>query len=204
MDLVFNPLFLGDSNIWENECGRIEEDKGKKKINNGIVYNEMKAIFANPNQVLKYIINKSVFEDTTYGKVYGGKPEEMNNMDLKDIIKKYKQYYRASNAVICIQGDIDVTRELEDLDNRYLSYLKNGFTNKNIVLIGRRDLTKQIENNYIRGEKSIVSINYLCETFKDATEMYAFEALLRYIFKLDNGPFIKWMEENYYIITCVI
>ena len=129
LDAVFNPLIYSDKRILKQEGWRILlKDKNDEPEYTGVVYNEMKGSFSDPQTLMYYEMMKTLFPDNCYGKCAGGNPEKIPTLTQEKFEAFHQKYYRPENSFIYFFGDADLEKELDFLDKNYLSK----FTNQNL------------------------------------------------------------------------
>lgn len=122
MDAVFYPNIYSREEIFRQEGWRYDIlDKNDDITYNGVVYNEMKGAFSDPNSIHYRMIMHSLFPDTSYGLESGGDPKYIPDLDYKEFLKFHSEYYSPSNSYIYVYGDCDMDERLKWLDNEYLS-----------------------------------------------------------------------------------
>lgn len=122
LDAVFNPLIYSDKRILKQEGWRILlKDKNDEPQYTGVVYNEMKGAFSDPQTLLCYNVLENLFPDNCYGCCSGGDPEKIPTLTQENFEKFHKKYYHPENAYIYFFGDADLDKELDLLDKNYLS-----------------------------------------------------------------------------------
>lgn len=73
LDAVFYPRIYDTDKIFRQEGWHYELDGPEGELTiNGVVYNEMKGAFSSPEDVLFREKMKSLYPDTTYGRISGG------------------------------------------------------------------------------------------------------------------------------------
>ena len=122
LDAVFYPNVLTDKRIfmqegWHHELDSIDGDVTYK----GVVYNEMKGAFSNPEREVGYQVYKALFPNNTYGVSSGGYPTEIPKLTYEYFVDFHKQYYHPSNSYILLYGNGDLDKELEFINSNYLS-----------------------------------------------------------------------------------
>ena len=123
MDAVFHPNSVKDPRIMMQEGWHFEmENENDNLIYNGVVYNEMKGVFSNPESVLERYIMHALFPDTTYGNESGGDPVNIPDLTFEQFKEFHARFYHPSNSYIFLYGDMDMTKKLEWLDKEYLSH----------------------------------------------------------------------------------
>ncbi|MBR6223289.1 MAG: insulinase family protein [Lachnospiraceae bacterium] len=122
LDAVFHPNIYERPEIMKQEGWHydIESPEGELKIN-GVVYNEMKGVYSSPEDILFRNIQNSLLPNTTYGCESGGDPEFIPDLTREQFIDFHKTYYHPSNSYIYLYGDMDIAKELNYIDQEYLS-----------------------------------------------------------------------------------
>ena len=122
LDAVFYPRIYTKKEIfmqegWHYELNSVDEDI----FYNGVVYNEMKGAFSDPEQVLYRNIMHSLYPDNAYGLESGGDPKYIPDLTYEDFKDFHSKFYHPSNSYIYLYGDMDMEERLEYLDKEYLS-----------------------------------------------------------------------------------
>ena len=126
LDSVFHPNVYKDSRIFRQEGWHYEllnrgtPDEELKL--NGVVYNEMKGAFSNPDSVLESRIMSALYPHTTYAHESGGLPSDIPKLSFEDFLDFHRRYYHPSNAYIYLYGDMDMDEKLMWIDEHYLSH----------------------------------------------------------------------------------
>ena len=122
MDAVFYPNIYEHKEIFLQEGWHYDLESLDSDIKyNGVVYNEMRGAFSDPESILQRTIMHSLFKDTQYGLESGGDPKYIPDLTYEDFLKFHSEYYSPSNSYIYIYGDLDMEERLEWLDSEYLS-----------------------------------------------------------------------------------
>ena len=122
LDAVFHPNCVEDPRILQQEGWHYEMmDEQDALRYNGVVYNEMKGVFSNPESVLERYIMNALFPDTCYGNESGGDPAVIPELSFDAFRAFHARYYHPSNAYIILYGDMDMEKKLAWLDEAYLS-----------------------------------------------------------------------------------
>lgn len=121
LDAVFYPRIYDDPRIFMQEGWHLElTDKDAPLEYKGVVYNEMKGAFSNPERELWYQIQKNLFPENAYRFSSGGYPSAIPSLTYEDFIDFHKKNYHPSNSYIMLYGDADLAKELEFIDSEYL------------------------------------------------------------------------------------
>ncbi len=128
LDAVFNPLIWDDPRILKQEGWHLELTGNDELLNyTGVVYNEMKGSFSNPQRELWYQVFKHLFPDNAYGYESGGTPEAIPTLTREAFMNFHRKYYHPENSYIFLYGNADLEKELEFIDSAYLvNYTKTG------------------------------------------------------------------------------
>ena len=127
LDAVFHPNIYREKKIFLQEGWHYElSDEGELTVN-GVVYNEMKGAFSNPESVLERYTLNTLYKGTTYEYESGGDPDCIPLLTYENFIEFHKKYYHPSNSYIWLYGDMDMEEKLLWIDSNYLSaYEKRG------------------------------------------------------------------------------
>ena len=121
LDAVFYPNAIKNDKIFRQEGWHYEiEDTNKKLVVNGVVYNEMRGVYSNPDSLLEAFILKNLYEGTEYAYEYGGDPKEIINLSYDEFVKFHDKYYSPSNSFIYLYGKLDYNEELAYIASEYL------------------------------------------------------------------------------------
>lgn len=121
LDAVFHPNIYIHPEILKQEGWHYELESTEADLTyNGVVYNEMKGVYSDPNQLLARIIQLSLLPDTTYACESGGDPTAIPDLTYEAFLDFHRTYYHPSNSYIYLYGDMDVEEKLQFIDEAYL------------------------------------------------------------------------------------
>lgn len=122
MDAVFDPMILKHREIFmqEGHHPHLENEDDALEVK-GVVYNEMKGAFSDPDRYLDAAINTALFTDSPYRFESGGDPDKIPELTYEKFIEFYKKYYHPSNSYIYLFGKMDIEEKTAYLDREYLS-----------------------------------------------------------------------------------
>jgi Zn-dependent M16 (insulinase) family peptidase len=128
LDAVFNPLIYTDPRIMQQEGWHFEMNDPKGPLTyKGVVYNEMKGSFSDPQEELNYQVYRNLFPDNNYRFESGGYPPAIPQLTNSKFIEFHKKYYHPENSYILVYGNGNLEKELAFIDSAYLSgYSKTG------------------------------------------------------------------------------
>ncbi len=121
LDAVFHPNVVRDSMAFLQEGWHYDIDEKTGALSyNGVVYNEMKGVFAEPERMAGREVLRYLYPDIVYGRDSGGKPESIPQLTYEKFCAFYRKFYHPSNARIFLDGSVDLLAVLAKLDS-YLS-----------------------------------------------------------------------------------
>ena len=119
LDAVFYPRLTPE--VLQQEGWHYElEDPSDPLRYKGVVFNEMKGAYSDPESILGERIQQSIFPDTTYGVDSGGDPRHIPALTFDQFKRFHDDFYHPSNARIYFYGDDDPEQRLALLHD-YLS-----------------------------------------------------------------------------------
>ena len=122
LDAVFHPNIYKYPEIFQQEGWHYEMTDPKDDLTiNGIVYNEMRGVYSSPDSLLSSAINELLFPDSIYSRDSGGDPELIPDLTREEYLEYHRDYYHPSNSYIYLYGDMDAEKELDYIDQEYLS-----------------------------------------------------------------------------------
>ncbi|MEY8562892.1 insulinase family protein [Eggerthellaceae bacterium 3-80] len=96
------------------------KDSDPKLMLNGVVYNEMKGVFSDPNSLLYDYMQSALFPDTAYQYESGGAPFAIPDLTYEQFLEQHERHYRLDNSYLTLYGNLDVEHMLSFLDEQYL------------------------------------------------------------------------------------
>eukprot|EP00299_Pterocystis_sp_00344_P019771 c9778_g1_i3.p1 GENE.c9778_g1_i3~~c9778_g1_i3.p1 ORF type:complete len:868 (+),score=253.71 c9778_g1_i3:36-2606(+) len=123
MDAVFHPRAINDPMVLDQEGWHYElespEDKLKRK---GVVFNEMKGVYSQPQSLIHHAAAEALFPDTTYRFDSGGNPKDIPALTFDRFRDFHRRYYHPSNSRIFFYGDDNVSKRLDIIDEYLRDY----------------------------------------------------------------------------------
>lgn len=197
MDSVFNPRIYETPETFYQEGWRYEMfDKNDELKINGIVYNEMKGAFSDPEQVLMRYGQNILFPDNTYGYESGGDPVSIPDLSYEAFLGFHKRLYHPSNSYMLLYGNLDIEEKLKWLNDEYLVNYDKLDIDSNIEM--QKPFTEQkykeieisVSENESIADKSILSYNFVCGEALNTVETTAME-VLEYVLLGSQGAELK-------------
>lgn len=195
LDAVLHPLSAKDAHAFLQEGWHYELDDEGKLTRNGVVYNEMKGSFANPDTVLYNTLEHSLFPDTCYGNVSGGDPAHIPELTYETYLANYRRCYHPSNAYIFLDGRIDTDAVFSRLDAA-LGDFDRADTDTDIALQSPvcPPMTKasyEIDAGDAAKERVLLSRGYVYGGFDDVQTQYACDILAELLVGTNDAPLKK-------------
>lgn len=122
LDCCFHSLVMTEENYFKREGYHYElENKDAPLTVNGIVYNEMKGVYGDIEELAQHKTNELLFPSSHIKNEPGGLPEDISTLSYDDLKNFYQKCYQPSNSVSCFYGDLDMDRFLKLLNEDYFS-----------------------------------------------------------------------------------
>ncbi|XP_074330067.1 presequence protease 1, chloroplastic/mitochondrial-like [Apium graveolens] len=116
LDAVFFPKCVEDIHTFQQEGWHHElNDPSEDIIYKGVVFNEMKGVYSQPDNILGRSSQQAIFPDNTYGVDSGGDPLDIPKLTFDEFKEFHRKYYHPSNARIWFYGDDDPIERLRIL-----------------------------------------------------------------------------------------
>ena len=136
-DAVFHPLLTEQTFRREGHHlapaatgghGNGGADGGNRLAISGIVYNEMKGAFSDPDASLARLLNHGLLPDTIYAHESGGTPDAIPDLTYDSFRRFHANYYHPSNAYFFAYGDIATADYCRFLDQRLAGFARRTVT----------------------------------------------------------------------------
>ncbi|WKY48671.1 insulinase family protein [Eubacteriaceae bacterium ES3] len=165
LDAVFYPNIYDNPYTFYQEGWHYHIENEEDAIHyNGVVYNEMKGAFSNPEEILQNKIFESLYPDSPYRFESGGDPDVIPELTYEGFIDFHRRYYHPSNSYIYLYGDGDVREHLAYLNDSYLSNFE------------KKEIDSSIETQKAFTERANLSASYGIAS-DESTEKKAYMAL---------------------------
>ncbi|KAK6159351.1 hypothetical protein DH2020_006665 [Rehmannia glutinosa] len=116
LDAVFFPKCVEDIKTFQQEGWHYELNDPSEDITyKGVVFNEMKGVYSQPDSILGRASQQALFPDNTYGVDSGGDPQVIPKLTFEEFKEFHRKYYHPSNARIWFYGDDDPNERLRIL-----------------------------------------------------------------------------------------
>lgn len=127
-DMVFNPLFIEDKSIFDEEAWRyVLKSPDDDLTIAGTVYSEMLGAYTRTRKAYKNF-EATILPGSYVANDSGGNPDVIPDMTRDDIKDFHKKYYHPSNSLSIIYGKVDIWEDfLGLLDSYFKAYDKKEF-----------------------------------------------------------------------------
>ncbi|PKA56112.1 Presequence protease 1, chloroplastic/mitochondrial [Apostasia shenzhenica] len=116
LDAVFFPKCVKDFRTFQQEGWHYELNDPTEEISfKGVVFNEMKGVYSQPDNILGRASQQALFPENTYGVDSGGDPKVIPKLTFEEFKEFHQKYYHPSNARIWFYGDDDPVERLRIL-----------------------------------------------------------------------------------------
>lgn len=120
LDAVFYPSIYKKPEIFYQEGWHYEFDENDNISYKGVVFNEMKGVYADADSVEENAICQMLFPDNCYSVESGGYPLSIPSLSYEQFIDGHKTFYHPSNSYIILDGSIDINKVTEFINDKYL------------------------------------------------------------------------------------
>ncbi len=195
LDAVFYPNTYREPRIFAQEGWHYEMESPEDALKiNGVVYNEMKGVFSDPDEYLGHVRMNSLFPDSLYGVESGGDPAAIPDLTYEEFLDFHGRYYHPSNSYITLYGNMDVEDTLRFLDEKYLSNFEKIQVDSAISRQAAFDKMRVVKDSYPLSAdedpegKSYLSYSAVCGNVFDAKEMLALRILDYCLLQIPGAP----------------
>ncbi|XP_011495127.1 PREDICTED: presequence protease, mitochondrial [Ceratosolen solmsi marchali] len=201
LDSVFKPK-LREIDFYQEGWRMEHTDPNDKKtpiIFKGIVYNEMKGVFNNNQNIFVVRLLNLILPSHTYGIISGGDPLHIPNLKYQDLIDFHSRYYHPSNARFYSYGNFPLEDHLKFINDRYLFLSNKINTSTTKVPSEIRWTTPKKEHISCRPDPLIanpnrqnsIAIASLCTDINDIQETFNIYILSQLLLDGPNSAFYK-------------
>ncbi len=98
MDAVFNPLLKPE--LFAQEGYRLELQEDDNLVHSGVVYNEMKGAYSDPDSYIEKEIARALYPEGSCGKDSGGDPPYITGLGYSGFRSFYEEHYHPDNCCL--------------------------------------------------------------------------------------------------------
>ena len=172
LDAVFYPRLTPE--VLQQEGWHYElEDPSDPLRYKGVVFNEMKGAYSDPESILGERIQQSIFPDTTYGVDSGGDPRHIPALTFDQFKRFHDDFYHPSNARIYFYGDDDPEQRLALLHDYLSDYEAHSVdstigTQPRFAAPKRQQFPYAVNPDAVEEPKYFVALTWLLQDATDA------------------------------------
>ncbi|MFH0878483.1 MAG: insulinase family protein [Lentisphaerota bacterium] len=202
-DAVFHPLLT--ENIFRREGYHVLPRESSAPLGalnvNGIVYNEMKGAYSNPEMSLYMKSEHGLFPDTMYGRDAGGDPRSIPDLGYEQFKGFYQRHYHPSNACFFVYGNIPTEDYAAFLNERLQEFSKT----KAATVVDRQPRWKEPRtcvDGYPAGmsdalsDKTFMTLNWLTGDALNVRDMLTQHILSLILLGHEAAPLKKALIES--------
>ncbi|KAL3690174.1 hypothetical protein R1sor_016483 [Riccia sorocarpa] len=169
LDAVFFPRCVNDVQTFQQEGWHYELNDPSEDITfKGVVFNEMKGVYSQPDNILGRASQQALFPDNTYGVDSGGDPTVIPDLTFEQFQEFHRKFYHPSNARLWFYGDDDPNERLKVISEYLDSFEPSSSAKESEVAVQKLfGEPKRIIEKYAAGEgsetgkKHMVAINWV-------------------------------------------
>lgn len=200
-DAVFNPLIKSNPYTFYQEGWHyhLENEEDPLTIN-GVVYNEMKGVFSDPEEIMMRNVTSTLYPDTCYAYESGGDPDKIPELTYESFMEFYNMYYHPSNSYIYVYGDTDILEHLKNLNDRYLSFYDKINVNTLPGLQNKFYKPVHYDMTYPAGkdsdDKRFYTYNFNLGNINNVRLYFAFNIIENILMDSDSSPLKKALIDS--------
>ncbi len=201
LDAVFFPNltpFTLQQEGWHYEL----DDPDAPLVYKGVVFNEMKGVYSDPDNLLGRYSQQSVFPDNTYGVDSGGDPTEIPDLTYEQFKRFHETYYHPTNARVFFYGDDPPEERLRIID-AYFSEFDPLDAQAEIELQKPFPMPRHLTYSYavgededLNGKKGMVTVNWMLSERSDEETALGLEILDHILIGTPASPLRKALIDS--------
>lgn len=206
LDAVFSPM-LRESDFrqegWRLEHKNVDDKNSPIEIK-GVVYNEMKGVYSDNQQIYNEHFLNNILPSNTYGVNSGGDPMVIPSLTYSDLVAFHDRYYHPSNSRFYSYGNFNLENHLQYLNDTFLKNCTADSTIKNETKVPnekpwlsskRTHITCKEDPMIPKDKQSSLSIGTLWSDITNIQETFELAILSRLLLNGPNATFYKSLIE---------
>ncbi|MCD4685023.1 MAG: insulinase family protein [Anaerolineae bacterium] len=165
----------------------------------GVVFNEMKGAYSDPENVLEERILSALFPDTVYCLDSGGDPAVIPDLTYEQFLQFFKMHYHPANALVYFYGDDPVDDRLRIVDEVVREF-ESQAVEATIDLQPAFDAPRRLDYGYAvddpQDAKAYVTVNWVLAEGDDPGLTFAFTALGHLLVGTPASPLRKALIDS--------
>lgn len=206
LDAVFNPM-LRESDFrqegWRLEHKDVDDKTSPIEIK-GVVYNEMKGVYSDNQQIYNEHFLNHILPSNTYGVNSGGDPNIIPSLTYPDLVAFHNRYYHPSNSRFYSYGNFNLENHLQFLNDTYLKNCSADLTIKDETKVPNEKRWTSSKRTHVacredpmipKDKQSSLSIGTLWADITNTQETFELAILARLLLNGPNAKFYKTLIE---------
>jgi len=198
-DAVFHPLI--PLHTLQQEGCHFELDSLEAPLSyKGVVFNEMKGVYSNPDDLLQERVMQSLFPQSSYSYSVGGDPRCIPELTYAQFKAFHQEFYHPSNARFFFYGDDEPEERLRKLDGYLKSYkIKEADTSINLqsrFTQPRIDIFPYDPGDEEKQPKGMFVMNWMLTKTNDPVEILGLSILSHLLIGTPASPLRKSLIDS--------
>ncbi|XP_015916977.1 presequence protease, mitochondrial isoform X2 [Parasteatoda tepidariorum] len=205
LDAAFFPLL--NEMDFRQEGWRLEHenihDRSSPIILKGVVFNEMKGVYSDPNAYYYYNLKKRLFPSNNYTHISGGDPLCIPTLSWEALKQFHSHHYHPSNSRFITYGNMSLEHHLEAIEASVLRYFKKLEVNNKVpdVVPWTEPKEAHIFNKFdplvaIPEKQHMISQSFLLNKITNTYESFALSILANLLTDGPSAPFYQNLIET--------
>jgi Zn-dependent M16 (insulinase) family peptidase len=198
LDAVFFPL-ISEWTLKQEGWHYELENPDAPLTFKGVVFNEMKAAYSNPERILDLVTQQHLRPDTPYAVDAGGDPERIPDLTYAQFKAFHETYYHPSNARFFFYGDDDVETRLRMVDE-VISQFEPRPIDVTVPLQPRYSEPRSVRAGYDAGDsgedRTFVTVNWLLGETTSGRDMLMLHVLDHILIETPASPLRKALIDS--------
>ena len=207
LDSVFKPVLSKEDFLQEGWRLDLKDESTENELMlKGVVFNEMKGVFADSQQLFGRHLLGKLLPSHTYGIESGGLPEEIPNLTYEKLIEFHKVHYSPDNAKFYTYGNLSLENHLQAA-SPYLPNAKSEASELSFVIPEiptearwtdpkRFDITCANDPSSPPPNDSTLAISYAACDIHNAYECFVLQVIGELLIDGPSAPFYKSLIET--------
>lgn len=197
LDAVLHPLSVSGPRGFQQEGWHYETDPETGALSyNGVVYNEMRGVYAEPGSIAFREVMNGLYPDTVYGRDSGGTPRKIPSLTWERYKDFHARFYHPSNAHFFLDGSVDIDATLAKIDSFLRDYdRRSDFTDIPLQPPCRAERTVEYPSATTEG-KTLLCLGWSAGTSDDPSLYPALCVLSEYFCGSNESPLKRVLLER--------
>lgn len=204
LDAVFKPNLIELDFLQEGWRLEHEDvnDKSSPILFKGVVFNEMKGVFADSQQLFNQKLQNALLPSHTYGVVSGGDPLSIPDLTWQQLRDFHADHYHPSNSRFYTYGDQPLTGHLEYINENYLKCFNKIDPGTEVPDEPRWSSPCRAHidcgvDPMAQGQaQTSLTVSYMLANIDDTFETFVLQILGELLMSGPNSPFYKSLLES--------